>query len=273
MRTVFAALALLCAAFPAARLGWCDAPDAVMLGRDRLTLAAPDSSGELKTIVMNWWAAERRARTPAGRPFRNGVELSAEKPGDLAQSAGQVFVRLGDYYDLLEERDVGLFVEKVETERDFKSLLRRLYNVGTEDWLSPCEFQAVLRRVEAAPVGLRLNVVSRQIEPDVITRGAFRRDGVWLAALVVRQAASLVEFKFAIDEKKRVGYHRRTLIEGPRPPGRGAGTILSYKDREEWLAFDLARPFLLRAIEAAKAECAPRPKSGEPRQGQKRRGN
>jgi hypothetical protein len=120
--------------------------------------------------------------------------------------------------------------------------------VGSEDWLSPDRLRSLFRLIEAAPKELRLKIATKEFEADLITKGVFHRNDVWLAAFVVQEGASIVEFKVAIDRKNRVAYHRRVLVQGPAPPLSGAGVFT----RAGNAAFAVAYPFLRNAIEESK---------------------
>jgi hypothetical protein len=254
MKTVFAAVAvpmlLLCP--QCATLA--DSPDTVACGRDRLTLAAPIIPimyGSRAACVALYWRHERHL--PAGRPFRSGVELSVT-PANRSHSVGHPYVHVGDVFDVLDEHGVGYFVDKIETERDFIEFLFRFYDVGREDWIMPDELPNVFTTIAVAPAELRFKIVSRDVEPELLKHGVSRCGGVWTAAFVAQCAAGVFEFKFAIDSKNRVGYHERTLIQGPPQPIVGAGMYTSDELFERERAFEQAFLFLRKAIESAKAE-------------------
>jgi hypothetical protein len=221
-----------------------------MLGRDKLVF--PDRFGlqpprQQSHISIQW---KTLRHVPAGRPFRPGVEVevSDARPGGATHS----YVRLNDVYDILVEWDAGYFVDKIETEPDFKAFLFRLYNVPSGDWISPDELRRLLKVIEAAPRELRFKVVSKEFEGDLLTKGVFRHGDVWLAALVVQEGASIVEFKVAIDGKNRVAYHRRVIVQGPQPPLTGPGLFTWEQVPGDNAAYALAFPFLCKAIKEAK---------------------
>jgi hypothetical protein len=130
------------------------------------------------------------------------------------------FVRLNAVYGSLSYSlsygNLDSFIATIESEHDFKAVLSRIQNVGAEDWLSPRRFRSVLMAVEAAPRELGFQILSKDFEADLLAAGVFRRGDVWLADLVVRDGASIVELKYAIDGKIRLAYRRRALVEGPK---------------------------------------------------------
>ena len=160
------------------------------------------------------------------------------------------------------ESTVGYFVDKIETQRDFEALLFQLYNVRREDWLTPDELRAVFAKIETAPDELRLGVWNKEFEPELLRQGVLQRDGVWLVNFVAQSGAELVDYKFAIDGRNRVGYRRRTLVRGPTPLYNGPGAYNDERAQGDAHAFASALPFLRSAIQAAKTGCAPKPKGG-----------
>ena len=225
------------------------AGESVAFGNDRIVLAEPNWPGDCGDGARYRWPDERHVA--AGRPFRDGV-LVAALPASLSHNECNTDVCLAHVCEVLVEGTVGYFVDKIETERDFEALLFRLYNVRREDWLTPDELRAVFTKVEAAPDELRLGVWNKEFEPELLRQGVVHRDGVWLVNFVAQSGASLVDFKFAIDGRNRVGYRRRTLVRGPGPLYSGPGAYNDERAQGEARAFASAFPFLRSAIVAAK---------------------
>jgi hypothetical protein len=249
MRAAFTLFAGFWAAVGTLCGGQCDAADSVVLGRDRLVFAEKFflMPPEWRYIAIRW-RTERHAH--AGRPFRPATEVAAPK---VMGTLSYADVHLGDVYDILMERNVGFFVDKVETAGDFEAVLFRLYNVAAEDRFSPGQLQTIFKSIDAAPPGLGLKVVDREFERDLIAKGVVRRSGVWLVDMVLKQGALLVELKCAMDSTNRFAYHRRVLVDGPWPPISGPGRFPDPNEEAVQRAFDNAERFLRRAIDESRA--------------------
>jgi hypothetical protein len=244
---IFYTLVGFVVAFSLPRVAWSDAVESVAIGRDRLLFTNQHlvTPRYRRLEMASRWGEERHV--PAGRPFRLGVEVCDVKPGNAAYR----LVHMDGVYDALNYGNVEYFLDKIQAVRDFEEVLSRVNNVRREDWLTPEELPLLYTMVGAAPAEFRFAVVGREIEPDLLKKGIFHRGGVWLAAFVVQEGASVVEFKVAIDGKNRVAYHRRVLVDGPQPPVSGAGLFTPLpRAREE--AFAVAYPFLRDAIESCK---------------------
>ena len=111
--------------------------------------------------------------------------------------------------------NIGYFLKKVGTRAQCEALI----SVLNRDWIDMCldgaQVQSVYREIAVDKRNLPMRVLQARVDEDAISKRCFAKDGVWFVDFVVVEDASLLEYKYAIDSKNRVGRVLHTLIEGP----------------------------------------------------------
>jgi hypothetical protein len=188
------------------------ADDVVLFGSDYLRM--PHDYPILNRGDQAAIAAEFKKSRPikAGRPFRAGVEF-VKNP----RLFGEPFlVHLNDVYDYLGG-NAGFFVDRVETEHDFRSLISQVGD-HSDHWPSPAELRYVLDRADKAPKGIPIRVLTKDFNADVLARGCVRAGTAWLAAYVdVSRGGDVEEVWTAFDANNRMAYRCHGLIKGASP--------------------------------------------------------
>ena len=143
----------------------------------------------------------------AGLPLRKGVKLYRESHDRVLTA------RDGNDHMAVTVENIGYFVSVIEREAECRALIMLLHS--PDDILTADAFQIIVEKVSNAPE-LPFKILDKNVESKSIAAGCTRKDGYWLWNFIIREDASICEYKYVVDKDNHMTQFRRVLIEGPQ---------------------------------------------------------
>lgn len=187
--------------------------DVFVFGRDRMAFPNRFVYGKRTAIVRDVWpkAAERREKLGHRWPFRDDVEVGSARSSDLYLRDDQ------DSFARLEWHSVGFFLKRIESVEQFETVISLLHGGATPVALNAEQLQKIFRRIDAQGPDFPLKIVRRDYDAELIAKGPFKKDGLWLLNFIAIEGPSVVEYKYAIGPDIRVARLYRVLVAFSRP--------------------------------------------------------
>ena len=215
MKTAVALIALL-ATLGAALDGRSAEPTFCTLGEDRLEF--PKEFVLANEQERQWrkqdWAPndEVRKYLGANSPFRADVEFG--RP-DMGCSH---WVRERDVYAKVSWSSIGYFLKPITSPEQFEAVLSVLHTEWPRERLTNQQRGDIFHEIESSGKSLPLKILKKDIDADTVSKGSFRKDGIWVSDLVLIEDASVVEYKYAMNRQNRLAMVRHVLVQGPPYP-------------------------------------------------------
>ena len=174
----------------------------------------------------HWWR-DARIRKDLGRdgPFLDSVEFGGnlenryEDPSWVSPCA--IFRRDTGIYSRPRWDNIGYFLKPIKTREQCEAAISVLHEYRARLRLGITELRIVVQKIRSERRDPPFKIFNAEVESDLVSKGWFRRDGVWLADMVLIEDASIIQYKYAIDPKNRIARRSKVIVQGPGRP-RGA---------------------------------------------------
>ena len=190
-------------------------------------------------------------------PIRKDVEFERQlQMGVLAKENGQ--------YTRVTWQNVGYFLSEVTEERQFRAIIALLHECFDPEnatsvgpgWtpVSTEGYQEVMRRIATDTNRLPFKISPKQPNDKLLSKGVFRENDRWHVNVLCLEDASLVEYKYVMTRKNRIGRMRRVVIEGVANPLMCGSDLITSNDstKEQYRMFQRCRAFLCDAVSVSK---------------------
>jgi hypothetical protein len=116
--------------------------------------------------------------------------------------------------------------------------------------LAASSFDNVLQKIGESK-DLPFKILDKDIDERQVGEGCVKKDGYWQWNFLIREDASVCEYKYVIDKENHVTQFRRVLIEGPQAipqfGGNAGSETMSTKAQEHYASFCKCVDFLIAA--------------------------
>jgi hypothetical protein len=213
-------------------------------GQERMEIPAtfdlPVQSDQ-ESLAMGWKAAPQvRRRIGADWPFRDNVEIGFGGRGHM------IVLREKSVYACPKWNNIGYFLKEVSTAHHFQTILSLLHENWTKECLSVAQFNRVLQAVRSADKTVPLRTRTTDIDEESVRKRCFVQDNVWVADFLVIEGASVIEYKYAVNDRNRIARIRKEVIQGPSSPVAGLNGFINVPS-PEMVEYHKWRGFLLGA--------------------------
>ncbi|MEI6210363.1 MAG: hypothetical protein WCR06_01930 [bacterium] len=152
-----------------------------------------------------------KGKIETGRlPLREGVTLYRRQPNGL-------FVEIENKRCRISWQNIGAYLHEIRDADQMLCLLNVLHYDFEHTRIGLAGFSNIVHLARSHTNELPFVVTYGLVEEDTIHRGVFERDGLWAAHFLCREAASVVEYKYAVSNNS-VARLRRVIVEGPDNP-------------------------------------------------------
>lgn len=194
--------------------------DVFVFGRDRMRFPSRyDRLDPLTEQVKAKWRAEipQALSGLAKSPFRADVVFGT---GSFSYSyfgvRKEIFVRDSRVYGTSCFANIGFFLDKIADASQFEAVLAVVDPSWPERRINPIQFDRIVAEIEARGRQCPLQIYRRDIERDLIAKGTFCQNGIWMLNVLEINDACVVECKYAMNGSHHFAELRRTLIAPPR---------------------------------------------------------
>lgn len=157
-----------------------------------------------------------RTRMRNDWPFRQNVEFRYLGKREM------LFVRDNDNECQVQWDNIGFFVDRIENAGQCLNLIWTIHQCrepSRAKWegkhLSVAQLRKVLRDVETSGKDLPFRILKPDFDEESLAMKCFRKDGIWYVYFVVVFDDSIIEYKYAVDNRSRIMQMTRVLVEGP----------------------------------------------------------
>jgi hypothetical protein len=208
------------------------ATDTFFFGKDAMafpeSFAMPDTE-KRKDLTRFCDAMHPAPRLGEGTvPMRKGVSMHR------VPHFGLVALERG-LYCRVSWQNIGYFLDEIKTSEQCESVIRILHENFSDCVIPGNIFQEALKDIRASQNNLRFEIFQDRLDEGVLSKGCFRRNGIWFMSFLYVESGKLVQYKYAIDKKKHVARKTAVILEWPhftRRPGRHPW---QYTDKERAL--------------------------------------